>query len=321
MPVDPCLVAVPDHVDLSFPSFDVADPHMYIPDPAWALAAANASRWSVQVQDLDLAKLDPSWFLVFGLEATGYGCTDGLIAADAAHPTISYPSYGWTQAGGCLGISHPGEWEEICRMYDQIDCDVLTHADLIGTIGASEDRVVAGMAALPFLQVFQYAFLTEHDVSDPDAWFDKATDPMALEKMLRLAHLLGAWSDELRVALRDCQDRAIEECLSPGDVRDRLVWTQIHLEDLRAAVGAGACYDGAVSEADARRWAEQTLALFPILDAGAGADAVAQVWREAPLKNFQAIAPTLMDALDASIETPLACPDVRLDFWYDAGCP
>ncbi|MCP4680290.1 MAG: hypothetical protein GY854_33320, partial [Deltaproteobacteria bacterium] len=127
-----CIFPVADHVDLTYVVWAEEDIHYYVPDPAWAMAATQASRmlayyFSGRIKDT----VSPNWFLATALKESFLGCcTD--IPSDPEHPWASWKHQSASVHDGCFQIESTTAFVEMQRIFPD-------HFD-----GITHDGVIAG---------------------------------------------------------------------------------------------------------------------------------------------------------------------------------
>jgi hypothetical protein len=321
-----CPVPVPGATIVSGPVWGEYNVHFRVPFASWAFAAAHASRRFSQLAAQGLRyRLSPSYFFANALKESYMGCSDKLPPYDAYHPGQLYQRTA-SYADGCFQMEATTAWVELTRLFPEtIDGALESHDTVISathqdTLG--RDNFASSVFAASMYDVVSYAFLAEHGVASPDAWFASAADPLATVKLTALAYNEGWHSGDLDAAITGCHGQLIENCLGN---KDYVVAVSSYTRDLESAVAAGDCYDEPISAADVDDYVAKITPLFVHQDAAAmksAADAAfARVAAGRATVDFQAIAPAILDALDAVITTQLACPDAALSTWYGVHCP
>jgi hypothetical protein len=328
--VGACPIPVPDHVDLETVVWAETDVHFYVPEASWALATALTWRMTEDLahDDIDL-RLRPSYFFATALKESFMGCSDDTMA-DVHHPGESWTRQSLADYDGCFQLESTTAFTEICRLFpDVVDCDVVTHSDVISSLDQAttgRDNFESGAMAATLYNTFAYAMLTNHGIPDPDAWFADASDPQAMLKMIAVIYNRGAWSGEIDFALDGCQDRPLEECLSTDSVvQDYVRAVSGYAAELETAVEAENCYDDPIGVADIKalvdglepmlRYEDWTAIEATAIEAFYAASGGAETLR------FQAAAGPVLDAVQDTMRLQLSCPSGQLSYWYGASCP
>lgn len=329
-PADGCAVPVGDHVDLEAAVWGESGVHFYVAEPAWAFAAVHAWRLTQGLADegIDL-ELRPAYFFATGLKESDWGCSADA-PADSEHPEVAWARQTAADADGCLQMEATTAWVEVCRMYpEDVDCDAVSHADVISSAAQAStgrDNVETSMLAATYFNLFGYAMLGKHGLSDPDAWFADAADPQAQLKMVALVYNRGAWSGEVDSVIAGCQGQDIEDCVTAGSVAwDYVDAVAAYADELEGAVQRGDCYDATVYDTDVEAWLAALEPMFPAEDWQAvGLRAKAAFLGAAGGSagaSFQEVALPVVDAVIDEMQAGLACPAAMLDSYYSATCP
>ncbi len=317
---NPCVIPVPDHVDVGGGRGLL---HVYIPDPAWALALAHASQRveGLAQDDLDL-RIRPSFLLATAIQESHLGCAHP--AADPRHDTawVHLPD---ARKLGCFQLARATAWKELGRLFPaEIEGGPHSYQDTISS-EFGRDNFVPGAHSLAFYSVFAYA-MTYRAVANPDEWFIAATDPRAREKVLALAWNRGAWSKELVQAMQGCPKGDIQRCLPSESVQRAHVVRVARLVDaLEAGLADGACYREPLQRGDVARYVDDWARLRPhddwtaVRDAALNAFDLAGEGRDP--SPFQEVAPQVLAAIEQALDRPLRCPDEELADWYGFSCP
>lgn len=265
-----------------------------LPSARWGLAALYASRRLDDRPETAL-HLSPSFFLATGWQTTGFGCA----------------SYGppWVENApgdlGCLGLREETVWLELCRLFPlDYGCD--------GYPGAfAGDRPEADTLALAGFALAAHALLGRFGL-DPDDWYAAATDPLAVERLTATMHFRGPWAGEVADILDHCAGD-VEACLD-----DDLA---VHVSGVAARLDAlddAPCWNEPLAPDDVRAFVAGLAAARPTRDWAPAEPAALAALTGA---GFATEAPAVLDALDAAVPMPLACPELELFTWYRLPCP
>ncbi len=326
-PHEGCELPVPDHLTIETPIWGVSPVHFYIPHPTWALAVAHASLLFADLSASGLSlPLSPSFVLATALKESFMGC-DATTGPDPLHPENSYLRSLAADWDGCFQMEDGTAWLEVTRMFPQFEG--VTHAQII----SSQDQETLGRAnfetgalALAHYNTFAYAMLPGLGVADPDAWFQGAKDPLALEKVVALLYNRGAWASEVEDALAACQDKPIEDCVTPNTPGgDYIRAVSAYTAELEAATTKNLCYNATITTATIATYLERIAPMYPKEDwptlkkAAEAAFLRASGGRtEAP---FQQVARPVLEGLVAGMQNKLRCPDQAMNDWYSRRCP
>jgi hypothetical protein len=321
--VNACPVPVPGPVVLPGPVWGEYQVHFYVPFPSWAFAAAHASM-AMQALGAYGLRETPSAFLATALKESYLGCSDKLPPFNALMPgyiATRTNSYG----AGCFQINGAA-WLELCELYPEtIDCSQVTYSNVIPSTNqdaTGRDNFATSAFAKAYYDVFLYAMLTLHGMPSPKAWFAAASDPQAMVKVIALLYNEGAWDSDATNVAQKCQQDLIEDCL--GNM-DYVFSVGQYTTQLEAAVAAGNCYNDLVAASDVDDYVSRIAPLFPHEDAAAltlaGHHAFLAASAGAASAPFQTVAGPVLQAIDASMQAKLHCPDAELDQLYMLHCP
>jgi hypothetical protein len=325
-----CPIPVPDHVDMESVIWAETGVHFYVPEASWALSTALSWRMTEGLSEdgIDL-RLRPSYFFATALKESFMGCSDDT-EADPAHPYESWTRQVLSDYDGCFQLESTTAFTEICRLFpNAVDCEVVTHSDVISSLDQSStgrDNFESGAMAATLYNTFAYAMLTNHGISDPDAWFADASDPQAMLKMIAIIYNRGAWSGEIDFALDGCQDQPLEECLSTDSiVQDYVKAVSSYAAELEAAVEAESCYDDAMGVEDIEALVDGLEPMLRYEDWTAIESAAIEAFYASSggeeSLNFQAAAGPVLDAIEDTMALQLECPAGQLNYWYGVSCP
>jgi hypothetical protein len=325
-----CPIPVPDHVDLEGVVWAETGVHFYVPETSWALSTALSWRMTEGLSEdgIDL-RLRPSYFFATALKESFMGCSDDT-RADAEHPSETWTRQVLADYDGCFQLESTTAFTEICRLFpDVVDCNVVTHSDVISSLdqtSTGRDNFESGAMAATLYNTFAYAMLTNHGISDPDAWFADASDPQAMLKMIAIIYNRGAWSGEIDFALDGCQNRPLEECLSTNSiVQDYVKAVSGYAAELESAVEAESCYDQQMGVKDIEALVDGLEPMLRYEDWTAIESAAIEAFYTASggeeKMNFQAVAGAVLDAIESSMRLQLECPAGQLSYWYGVSCP
>jgi hypothetical protein len=156
----------------------------------------------------------------------------------------------------------------------------------------------------------------------PGAWFAGTSDPQAMVKMMALLYNEGAWTGDATAVAQGCQHDLIENCLGN---KDYVFSVGSYTAQLEATVAAGNCYDDMVTVSDVDDYVSRIAPLFVHENAAAlvaaGRQAFLTASGGAMSAPFQTVAAAVLQAIDASMQAKLHCPDAELGTYYMLHCP
>ena len=266
-----------------------------MPDPRWALASLHAERTLDRLPDSALSGLDAEWFLASAWQISDFRCDD--------YGPPWNPADGAFDQTGCLAIADDVVWIELCRLFPgRYDCDAWPDA-------VRGDQIEAQVMALTWFTLSAHALLGRYDV-DPDDFVTDPDDPQRLTKVHAIAHFRTPW-----FAFEGCDEGedGFDTCLDV-DLERHVDGVQDKLERFASAP----CFEGALTEADVRAYAQ---ALARIQPDPAWPDAEEAAVAALTTERFVDDAAAVLDAFDTVPTTRLSCPEAQLWSFYTLPCP
>jgi len=269
-------------------------PGFELPSPRWGLAALHAERQLDGVDDPVLASLDADYVLALAWELSAFGCADYGVpwTLDSSLPD-----------GGCLQISDPVVWGELCKLYPDIyDCQAWPDP-------VNGDTAEAQVMSWAWFAVAGRALLGRYEGSD--TFFPSDTLPVRAQHAVAVMHVRTPWFS-FDQAFADCPG-PLTDCVD-ADLQRLLDGVDAKVEALASAE----CFDAALTDDDIRAYVGGLAALWP----GEDWPAVEAAALAAPRTGrFADDAPAVVDAIDAAVVRQLACPEATLFDVYRLPCP
>ncbi len=308
-----CIFPVADHVNLTYVVWAEEDIHYYVPDPAWAMAATQASRmlayyFSGRIKDT----VSPNWFLATALKESFLGCcTD--IPPDPEHPSASWKHQSASVHDGCFQIESTTAFLEMQRIFPN-HFDGVTHDSAIAGC-----RMESSALTMAFYDAFAFGIMFKW-IDDADEFFSVVEDPQATEIAFSIAYNRGVWSNEFQTAIGACSSaQDMLGCVFQNDqtiARDHAYAISRYVRDLDSAAREGRCYNGILTVQDVTGYVDS---ISPILTPEGGDElrerAVAAFVDAANGESgpFQSTFGAVLEVLES---LPLQDPFPTLDEWY-----